>query len=139
MGKKAALLPRLDAMLKKLEEKYQTEGLHGLHCAIRRRILQTILPKIQYTESFKSLVSSIEKLNRNWSNQLANLGSSAEMRPWTRLDDELRAIVRNLKPKLYLADPDAPTICTVALGSEYQSRGRTLFASDSRILRSPPV
>lgn len=74
----------------------------------------------QYNGNFKRLLNFIEKLNRNWSNQLANLGSSVEMRPWT-VDDELRAIVRNLKPKLYLAAPDAPTICTVALGSEYQA------------------
>ena len=42
------------------------------------------------------------------------------MRPWT-VDEELSRIVRSLKPELYLAGPHAPTICTVALGSEYKA------------------
>ena len=74
----------------------------------------------QYNGHFKRLVSFVEKLNRNYSNQLANLASSEETHPWT-VDDELRGIAKNLKPELYRANPNAPTICTVALGNEYQN------------------
>jgi hypothetical protein len=74
----------------------------------------------QYNERFKRLISFIEKLDPNCSNQLANLHSSAEIRPWTP-DAELIDIVRSLKPELHLVDPYAPTICTVALGTEYKA------------------
>ena len=74
----------------------------------------------QYNGSFRSLISFIEKLDRNCSNQLANLASSEETHSWTA-DEELSEIAKSLKPQLYLAGPLAPTICTVALGREYQA------------------
>ena len=88
-----------------------------------RKILKSVYPdlhKLQYNDNFNGLISFIDKLNRNCSNQLRNLDSCKELRPWT-VDDELRGIVRDLKPELYPADPHAPTICTVALGSEYKA------------------
>jgi hypothetical protein len=74
----------------------------------------------EYNGAFKKVLGFVEKLNRNWSNQLANLSSSQELHPWT-VDDELIGIVRSLKPEFYFAARGAPTICTVALGSEYQT------------------
>jgi hypothetical protein len=73
-----------------------------------------------YNGNFQRLVSLIEKLSRNYSNQLANLGSSEETHSWI-VDDELSGIAKSLKPQLYLAGPQAPTVCTVALGREYQA------------------
>ena len=87
------------------------------------RLIKLVYPdlhKPQYNDNFRSLIRLLDKLNRNCSNQLSNLHSCAKMHPWT-VDDELSGIVRDLKPELYLADPHAPTICTVALGSEYKA------------------
>ena len=106
--------------------------MRSLYNSRLRRALKKVYPDLykfkqgiewhrQHNDSFKRLISFVEKLNGNWSNQLADLDSSKELRPWT-VDDELSGIVRSLKPELYLADSHAPTICTVALGSEFRRR-----------------
>jgi glycosyl transferase family (putative galactosyltransferase) len=89
-------------------------------CPDLYKVKQKIEWHRQHNDTFKRLLNFVEKLNGNWSNQLANLSSSQELRPWA-VDDELSGVVKSLKPEIYLTTPEAPTICTVALGSEYQA------------------
>jgi hypothetical protein len=109
----------------------QSDSMRSLYNSRLRQALKKVYPDLykfkqgiewhrQHNDPFKRLISFVEKLNGNWSNQLADLDSSKELYPWT-VDDELSGIVRSLKPELYFADSHAPTICTVALGSEYQA------------------
>lgn len=79
-----------------------------------------LLKRIPAIARLNRLVSFTEKLNRNFSNQLANLESCQPMRPWS-VDRELCRVVRALKPEIHVSDPQAPTICTVALGRELRA------------------